>query len=135
MFLELLRLEVFLILQEAGVSRCYKKEGTRVEGCVILSCRSKQVCNISGRTETRELWGWWQPGLSLLQGMFQGHFLLILSLPAPTSFPLLVSTPGPLLAASWVCCLDALACLSETGPAWSLYLLVELLLYGVFTCW
>lgn len=103
MFPVLLRLDVSLLPQEAGVSRCYKKEGSWVEGCVILSCRGKQVCNISGRTETRDLWGWWQPGLSLLQGMFQGHFLLILSLPAPTSFPLLVSTLGPLLAASWVC--------------------------------
>lgn len=116
MFPELLRLDVSLLPQEAGVSRCYKKEGSWVEGCVILSCRGKQVCNISGRTETRELWGWWQPGLSLLRGMFQGHFLLILSLPAPTSFPLLVSTLGPLLAASWVCCLGALVCLSEDWP-------------------
>lgn len=38
---------------------------------------------------------------------------MILSLPAPTSFLLLVSTLGPLLAASWVCCLGALVCLSE----------------------
>lgn len=66
-----------------------KKVCSRVEGCVISSCRGKQVFNISGRTETRELWGWWQLGLSLLQGMFQGHFLLMLSLPAPTSSPLL----------------------------------------------
>lgn len=42
MFPELLRVDVSLLPQEAGVSRCYKKEGSRVEGCVILSCRGKQ---------------------------------------------------------------------------------------------
>lgn len=48
--------------------------------------------------------------------MFQGHFLLILSLPQPTSSLLFVSTLGPLLAASWVCCLDALVCFPEDWP-------------------
>lgn len=37
------------VLQERGLS---------VKQCVILFCRGKQVFNISGKTEIRELWGW-----------------------------------------------------------------------------
>lgn len=57
MFVELLRLAVSLFPHQAEVSHYYKKEGSLVEGCDILSGRGKQVFNILGRTETRELWG------------------------------------------------------------------------------
>lgn len=72
---------------------------TRIEedGCATSPCGGKQIFNIRGRPEKGEVWGR-QPGLSLLRGKFQVHFLLTLSSPAPTSFPISDST---LIPAGW----------------------------------
>lgn len=55
MFPELLRLDVSLFPQEAGVSRCYKKEGSRVEGCVICHAEANRFATSQGepRLESR----------------------------------------------------------------------------------
>lgn len=81
-----------------------------------------------GRTETAELGGVGvgggrpQPAIGHVPRAFPVDTLL-----ACTHFlSPFVSTLGPLLAVSWVCCLDALVCFSEDRP--SVVLLAKLLL-------
>lgn len=98
-----------------------------MEGCVLLSCRGKQVFSIWGelRLQNWVEWGWGgrpQPAIGHVPRAFPVDTLL-----ACTHFlSPFVSTLGPLLAVSWVCCLDALVCFSEDRP--SVVLLAKLLL-------
>ena len=69
MFSELGHLRISVSSQKLGHPQRSLKEGfLKGEERAILPRRNKPTCNIRGRTEKAEVWGWGQLGLDLLHG-------------------------------------------------------------------